>query len=130
MLGCTNMAKTARFTKHRVICITRCPNPVMLPPVVLGMVAACCMDLAEVKPLSGVTAELFDVLSMAASAKKPGEALLRAGQAARWPILALLAACYDDVSTLSCMAAWLRCSLHRSTSGAAGPCTKHRPLAS
>ena len=76
--------------------------------------------LAWAKRVTNTSTELFDVVSAAASADNPGQALLRAGQAAQWPILALLAACYDDASTLTCMAVWLRCSLHRCCARAAG----------
>ena len=61
-----------------------------------------------------VPADLLDVLAAAAVADSPGQALLRASQAAAWPVLALLAACHGDAPVLCCLAVWLRCTLFRS----------------
>lgn len=57
------------------------------------------------------SAELFAILAASAAADDPGRALLLAAERARWPVLALLAACHSSVSVLSCLAVWLRCSL-------------------
>jgi hypothetical protein len=62
-------------------------------------------------------AELFSIIGAAALEDDPGAALLRAASAAGWPILALLAACHSGTPVLSCLAVWLRASLHRSHAG-------------
>ena len=58
--------------------------------------------------------ELFAVL--AESEKKPREAgatLLRYAREHRWPLLALVASCYADVSALSCLCVWLDITVAR-----------------
>ena len=121
--GCMNPGReqALSFTEHGVYAVVRLFIIVMLAT---GRLFAC-----TVRQLTAhcATAELFDVLSAAAAAEHPGQALLRAGRAARWPILAVLAACYDDASALSCMAVWLDCSLHRCCADGAGPCKQRYP---
>ncbi|XP_078164792.1 spatacsin carboxy-terminus protein isoform X3 [Carex rostrata] len=56
---------------------------------------------------SNTPAELFMVVTQCEKQKFPGEALLRKARLMRWPFLAIVASCFNDISTLSCAAFWL-----------------------
>lgn len=58
-------------------------------------------------------AELFVVVTQCEKQKFPGETLLRKARMMRWPLLAIIASCFSDTSTLSCAALWLEITCSR-----------------
>ncbi|KAJ3701358.1 hypothetical protein LUZ61_005063 [Rhynchospora tenuis] len=56
---------------------------------------------------SNTLTELFAVVAWCEKQKFPGEALLRKARVMRWPLLAIVASCFSDTSSLSCAASWL-----------------------
>lgn len=57
--------------------------------------------------------ELFGILAECEKLKNPGEALLLKAKNLSWSILAMIAACFPDVSPLSCLAVWLEITAAR-----------------
>ncbi|KAL3527892.1 hypothetical protein ACH5RR_012548 [Cinchona calisaya] len=60
--------------------------------------------------------ELFGIIAECEKLKNPGEALLLKAKNLSWSILAMIAACFPDVSTLSCLSIWLEITAARETS--------------
>ncbi|KAG4391449.1 hypothetical protein AAZX31_05G173100 [Glycine max] len=64
----------------------------------------------------GVPVELFQILAECEKQKCSGEALLRKAKELSWSILAMVASCFLDVSSLSCLTVWLEITAARETS--------------
>jgi spatacsin len=62
---------------------------------------------------SNTMAELFVVVTQCEKQKFPGEALLKKARMMHWPLLAIIASCFSDISTLSCAAFWLEITCSR-----------------
>lgn len=60
--------------------------------------------------------ELFEIIAKCEKLKYPGEVLLLKAKNLRWPLLAVIAACFPDISPLSCLAVWLEFTAARETS--------------
>ncbi|XP_071914201.1 uncharacterized protein [Coffea arabica] len=60
--------------------------------------------------------ELFGIIAECEKLNNPGEALLLKAKNLSWSILAMIAACFPDVSPLSCLAIWLEITAARETS--------------
>ncbi|CAI9109170.1 OLC1v1008939C1 [Oldenlandia corymbosa var. corymbosa] len=60
--------------------------------------------------------ELFGIIAECEKLENPGEALLLKAKNLSWSILAMVAACFPDVSPLSCLAVWLEITAARETS--------------
>lgn len=60
-----------------------------------------------------VPVELFQILAECEKQKCPGEALLRKAKELSWSILAMVASCFLDVSSLSCLTVWLEITAAR-----------------
>lgn len=60
--------------------------------------------------------ELFTIVAECEKLNNPGEALLSKAKNLSWSILAMVAACFSDVSPLSCLAVWLEITAARETS--------------
>ncbi|XP_077212898.1 spatacsin carboxy-terminus protein isoform X2 [Tasmannia lanceolata] len=63
-----------------------------------------------------IPAELFGLLAECEKQKSPGEALLIRAKNLRWSLLAMVASCFPDVSSLSCLTVWLEITAARETS--------------
>ncbi|KAF3781980.1 Spatacsin-C domain-containing protein [Nymphaea thermarum] len=63
-----------------------------------------------------IPAELFEILAECESKKNTGEALLQKAKDTRWSLLAMVASCFPDVSSLSCLTVWLEITAARETS--------------
>ncbi|KAK9272701.1 hypothetical protein L1049_003078 [Liquidambar formosana] len=63
-----------------------------------------------------IPVELFGILAECEKQKNPGEALLIKAKDLCWSILALIASCFPDVSSLSCLTVWLEITAARETS--------------
>ncbi|KAJ0988045.1 hypothetical protein J5N97_006401 [Dioscorea zingiberensis] len=63
-----------------------------------------------------IPVELFGLLAECEGEKNPGEALLIKAKDLRWPLLAIIASCFADVSPLSCLTVWLEITAARETS--------------
>ncbi|KAI4310715.1 hypothetical protein MLD38_035669 [Melastoma candidum] len=61
-------------------------------------------------------AELFGILANCEKQQRPGEALLTKAKELLWSILAIIASCFQDVSSLTCLRVWLEISAARETS--------------
>ena len=57
--------------------------------------------------------ELFGIIAECEKLNNPGEALLLKAKNLSWSILAMIAACFPDVSPLSCLAIWLEITAAR-----------------
>lgn len=60
-----------------------------------------------------IPAELFGLLAECEKEQNPGEALLIKAKDLRWPLLAIIASCFSDVSALSCLTVWLEITAAR-----------------
>eukprot|EP01018_Ginkgo_biloba_P020370 Gb_30364 [translate_table: standard] len=60
--------------------------------------------------------ELFGLLAECEKEKHAGRALLVEAKDLRWPLLAIVASCFPDVSSLSCLTVWLEITAARETS--------------
>ncbi|PKA53793.1 hypothetical protein AXF42_Ash011272 [Apostasia shenzhenica] len=63
-----------------------------------------------------VPVELFGLIALCERQKNPGEALLVKAKDLRWSLLAMIASCFPDVSSLSCLTVWLEITAARETS--------------
>uniref|UniRef100_A0A2P2LNY5 Uncharacterized protein LOC105123888 isoform X3 n=1 Tax=Rhizophora mucronata TaxID=61149 RepID=A0A2P2LNY5_RHIMU len=63
-----------------------------------------------------IPAELFRILRDCEKQRNPGGALLRKAKEMSWSILAMIASCFPDVSSLSCLTVWLEITAARETS--------------
>ncbi|KAJ7523405.1 hypothetical protein O6H91_18G050100 [Diphasiastrum complanatum] len=63
-----------------------------------------------------VPAELFALLAEFEHRKHPGKALLSKAKDLRWPLLAIIASCFPDVTSFSCLTVWLEITAARHTS--------------
>lgn len=63
---------------------------------------------------TGVGGELFALLAECEQRKNPGQALLGKAKDLRWPLLAVVASCFPDVASLSCLTVWLEVTAARS----------------
>lgn len=63
-----------------------------------------------------IPAELFRLLAECEKERNPGEALLIKAKDLRWPLLAIIASCFSDVSALACLTVWLEITAARETS--------------
>ncbi|XP_024514946.1 spatacsin [Selaginella moellendorffii] len=61
--------------------------------------------------------ELFSLIAEIESRKTPGADLIQKAKSMRWPLLAVVASCFNDVSPLTCVAAWLEVTAERETNG-------------
>ncbi|XP_059307984.1 uncharacterized protein LOC132059394 [Lycium ferocissimum] len=61
-------------------------------------------------------AELFGIIAECESQARPGEALLLQAKNLCWSLLAAIASCFPDVSSLSCLTVWLEITAARETS--------------
>ncbi|CAK9198622.1 unnamed protein product [Sphagnum troendelagicum] len=66
--------------------------------------------------INGTSGELFGLLAECEKCKYPGLALLAKAKDLRWPLLAVVASCFSDVTSLSCLTAWLEITAARETS--------------
>jgi spatacsin len=66
--------------------------------------------------INGTSGELFGLLAECEKCKYPGQALLAKAKDLRWPLLAVVASCFSDVTSLSCLTAWLEITAARETS--------------
>ena len=60
-----------------------------------------------------IPVELFRILAECEKQKNPGEALLMKAKDLSWSILAMIASCFSDVSSLSCLTVWLEITAAR-----------------
>ncbi|GLJ32063.1 hypothetical protein SUGI_0645700 [Cryptomeria japonica] len=60
--------------------------------------------------------ELFGLVAEYEKQKCPGKELLVKAKDLRWPLLAIIASCFPDVSPLSCLTVWLEITAARETS--------------
>lgn len=63
---------------------------------------------------SGVPGELFSLLAECETEKQPGRELLTRAKLLRWPLLAVVASCHAEVTSLSCLTTWLELTAARS----------------
>ncbi|KAL6583192.1 hypothetical protein OROMI_005270 [Orobanche minor] len=63
-----------------------------------------------------IPVELFGIIAECEKQERPGEALLLEAKNLCWSILAMIASCFPDVSTLSCLTVWLEITAARETS--------------
>ncbi len=63
--------------------------------------------------INGTSGELFGLLAECEKCKYPGQALLAKAKDLRWPLLAVVASCFSDVTSLSCLTAWLEITAAR-----------------
>lgn len=63
-----------------------------------------------------VPSELFGILAECEHKKHPGTALLSRAKDLRWPLLAVVASCFTDVTPVSCLTVWLEITAARETS--------------
>ncbi|CAL0330002.1 unnamed protein product [Lupinus luteus] len=63
-----------------------------------------------------IPVEIFQILAECEKQKSPGEALLMKAKELSWSILAMVASCFSDVSSLSCLTVWLEITAARETS--------------
>ncbi|KAF9603991.1 hypothetical protein IFM89_039345 [Coptis chinensis] len=63
-----------------------------------------------------IPVELFGLLAECEKQKNPGEALLVKAKDLRWSVLAIIASCFPDVTSLSCLTVWLEITAARETS--------------
>ncbi|KAL8047280.1 hypothetical protein ABFX02_08G230100 [Erythranthe guttata] len=63
-----------------------------------------------------VPVELFGIIAECEKQERPGEALLLKAKNLCWSILAMIASCFPDVSSLSCLTVWLEITAARETS--------------
>lgn len=61
-------------------------------------------------------AELFGIIAECERQARPGEALLLQAKNLCWSLLAAIASCFPDVSSLSCLTVWLEITAARETS--------------
>ncbi|KAM3200587.1 putative protein isoform X4 [Capsicum annuum] len=61
-------------------------------------------------------AELFGIIAKCERQARPGEALLLQAKNLCWSLLAAIASCFPDVSSLSCLTVWLEITAARETS--------------
>ncbi|KAG6556016.1 hypothetical protein Mapa_001956 [Marchantia paleacea] len=67
-------------------------------------------------PNMGMSGELFSLLAECEHSKRSGKALLTKAKDLRWPLLAVVASCFNDVTPLSCLTVWLEITAARETS--------------
>lgn len=67
-------------------------------------------------PHTMMPTELFGLLAECEKQKHPGKSLLVKAKDLRWPLLAIIASCFPDVSPLSCLTVWLEITAARETS--------------
>lgn len=67
-------------------------------------------------PHTMMPTELFGLLAECEKQKHPGKSLLVKAKDLRWPLLAIIASCFPDVSALSCLTVWLEITAARETS--------------
>ncbi|KAL2630311.1 hypothetical protein R1flu_014997 [Riccia fluitans] len=67
-------------------------------------------------PDIGTAGELFSLLAECEHGRRPGKALLMKAKDLRWPLLAVVASCFNDVTPLSCLTVWLEITAARETS--------------
>ncbi|PIA25431.1 hypothetical protein AQUCO_11400007v1 [Aquilegia coerulea] len=63
-----------------------------------------------------IPVELFGLLAECEKQKSPGEALLVKAKDLRWSLLAIIASCFPDITSLSCLTVWLEITAARETS--------------
>ncbi|KAL5714718.1 hypothetical protein ACHQM5_016641 [Ranunculus cassubicifolius] len=73
------------------------------------------MDFSTEKNFA-IPAELFVLLGECEKQNNPGEALLTKAKDLRWSLLAIIASCFPDVASLSCLTVWLEITAARETS--------------
>lgn len=61
----------------------------------------------------GVSGELFALLAECETERQPGRELLSRAKVLRWPLLAIVASCFPDVTPLSCLTTWLELTAAR-----------------
>ncbi|XP_024371913.1 uncharacterized protein [Physcomitrium patens] len=64
---------------------------------------------------NGAPGELFSLLAECETEKQPGRELLGRAKVLRWPLLAVVASCFADVTPLSCLTTWLELTAARET---------------
>lgn len=62
---------------------------------------------------NGAPGELFSLLAECETEKQPGRELLGRAKVLRWPLLAVVASCFADVTPLSCLTTWLELTAAR-----------------
>lgn len=73
---------------------------------------------SESSPLDGnfyIPVELFQILADCEKQKSPGEALLIKAKELSWSLLAMVASCFPDVTSLTCLTVWLEITAARLT---------------
>ncbi|XP_024990189.1 uncharacterized protein LOC112524555 isoform X3 [Cynara cardunculus var. scolymus] len=63
-----------------------------------------------------IPVELFGIIADCEKQKNPGEALLLKAKDLCWSVLAMVASCFPDVSSLCCLTVWLEITAARETS--------------
>eukprot|EP00898_Chlorokybus_atmophyticus_P005836 jgi/Chlat1/6253/Chrsp44S05856 len=82
-----------------------------LPPEVASSPQRTGDDLQSPRATVGDTLdapELFTIVAASEHERFPGLALLARARSLRWPLLAVIAACFGDVSTENCLVIWLQ----------------------
>ncbi|KAF5204820.1 Spatacsin [Thalictrum thalictroides] len=63
-----------------------------------------------------IPVELFGLLAECEKQQNPGEALLVRAKDLRWSLLAIIASCFPDITSLACLTVWLEITAARETS--------------
>lgn len=61
--------------------------------------------------------DLFGLLAECEGKKFPGTGLLAKSEELQWPLLAVVASCFDDVKPISCLSIWLKITVAREVFG-------------
>ncbi|KAH7442054.1 hypothetical protein KP509_03G068400 [Ceratopteris richardii] len=81
--------------------------------------ASCTMDSrirGSLPSNAAASTELFEILAECEHQKNSGTALLTKAKDLRWPLLAVVASCFMDVTPVSCLTVWLEITAARETS--------------
>lgn len=62
---------------------------------------------------STIPEDLFGLLAEGEGKKFPGTGLLAKSEELQWPLLAVVASCFDDVKPISCLSIWLKITVAR-----------------
>ncbi|KAL3688215.1 hypothetical protein R1sor_014524 [Riccia sorocarpa] len=107
----------ARLQSHLLILLKSLPGPTLdkstdQKPDTSSILSPLVDLVADI----GTTGELFSLLAECEHGKRPGKALLTKAKDMRWPLLAVVASCFHDVTPLSCLTVWLEITAARETS--------------
>uniref|UniRef100_A9U2Z6 Predicted protein n=1 Tax=Physcomitrium patens TaxID=3218 RepID=A9U2Z6_PHYPA len=106
-----------RLRSH-ILTVLKClPTASPKPPTTYGNVSHFSSGFCpNIRGSIDAPRELFFILAECETKKQAGRELLCRAKVLRWPLLAIVASCFTDVTPLSCLTTWLELTAARETS--------------